>query len=480
MHIRDYLRVFKQYWFVIVAVAVAVFGITAFVTYSATPLYRSTAAIYVSPSGTTPNELSQGTTFLQGQMESYAELVETSTVLEPVIAELGLLETPKALSKSIAAKASGTSVILKVSATWDSAETAAQLANAAAASLSNRITELAPARPDGSASVEVEVVQSASVPEKPFSPQVGRNLMAGLVAGLLLGYLAALLVAVLDTRLRTPEQIREVAKSPVIAQLPTTGDTALAPGSRGAYAEAFRRLRANLDFIDAGDRPLQLVVTSSVVGEGKSTVAVNIARACAETGQRVLLIDADLRRPTVHTQLGLDSSIGLSTVLAGKAQLDDAVLPIGRGGNFHVLPSGILPPNPTELIESTAMEHLLAETKHSYDIVIIDSPPVLAVVDAVVLARKASGAVLVGRLGKLRRDELKRALENFEHFGSPLLGIVFNGLPKADKSPYHQALKETREGKAAKRGQRKASASSTDSQPVSGGAMIGSAVRGSH
>lgn len=426
MNVRDYLRVARQYWWVIVSVLAVVVGFTVYASSSATPMYRSSAAIYVSPEGETPNELSQGTSFLQGQMASYAELVSTSAVLEPVLDELGLDITAQELSRSVSATASNDSVILRVTATSEYPEVAAQKAEAVAASLSDRIAALSPTRADGTSSVAVVTVQEANVPTAPYSPKTGRNFVAALVAGLLLGYLIALAWALLDTRIRSTEQVRAVVKAPVLAEVPATKDT---KGVRGPFAEAFHRLCANLDFVGVGERPLLLVVTSTVPGEGKSTAALNLARACSSSGQRVLLIDADMRRPTLHARLGVDSNVGLSTVLVGKFTLREATLTVGRKGTLDFLPSGIEPPNPTQLLGSTAMDGLLAQARSEYDIVIIDSPPVLPVVDALVLAHKTNHALLITRLSKVKRDELQQATETFENSNVQLLGMVINGVP---------------------------------------------------
>ncbi len=359
-------------------------------------------------------------------MESYAELVSTSAVLDSVVKKLGLEVTARELSHSVGASASTDSVILHVTATSGSPDLAAQKANAVAQSLSERITSLAPTRPDGTSSVMVAVVQEANVPTEPFSPKTTRNVVAAGIAGLLLGYLLALAWAMLDTRVRTTEQLRELVLLPVLTEVPSTSNP---KNFRGPFAEAFHRLCANLDFVDVGERPLQLVVTSAVPGEGESTAALNLARACAEAGQRVLLIDADMRRPTVHSVVGLDASVGLSTVLAGKISLREATLHVGRKGNLDVLPSGVEPPNPTQLLGSTAMDLLLAETKREYDIVIIDSPPILPVVDSLVLAHKTDRALLVSRLGKVKREEVKQATESFANANARLLGLVVNGVP---------------------------------------------------
>ena len=178
-----------------------------------------------------------------------------------------------------------------------------------------------------------------------------------------------------------------------------------------------------------------MVVTSSLPGEGKSTTTINLAIALADAGSRVALVDADLRRPSVSKYLGIEGKVGLTTVLIGRATLDDVVQPWGNG-KLHVLPSGQIPPNPSELLGSKAMAQVLTQLAAKYDVVLIDTPPLLPVTDAAILARLTSGALVVVSADKLHRNQLRESLGSLETVGARILGIVLNRVARKPSDAY--------------------------------------------
>jgi capsular exopolysaccharide synthesis family protein len=194
-------------------------------------------------------------------------------------------------------------------------------------------------------------------------------------------------------------------------------------------------LRTNLSFIDVDQHAKALVVTSSVPGEGKSTVASNAAIAMAGAGQKVLLIDGDLRRPQVATLLGLEPTVGLTSVLIGASDLDESAQHHAPSG-LDVLTAGLLPPNPAELLQSRAMHELLEAARARYDVTIIDAPPLLPVTDAAVMASLTDGAVLIVRHGKTKRDQLTGAVARLAAVGSAPLGLVLNMAPGRRSGSY--------------------------------------------
>jgi capsular exopolysaccharide synthesis family protein len=190
-------------------------------------------------------------------------------------------------------------------------------------------------------------------------------------------------------------------------------------------SEAFRRLRTNLQFLDIADQPKTIVVTSSLAGEGKSTTAMNLAITLADAGSRVALVDADLRRPSIAEYMGLEGEVGLTTVLIGRADLKDAIQQWGSG-SLYVLPSGQVPPNPSELLGSGSMAKLLAQLSSQYDVVLIDTPPLLPVTDAAILAKITGGAVVVAAADQLHRQQLSAGLGSLQDVGARVLGVVLN------------------------------------------------------
>jgi polysaccharide biosynthesis transport protein len=209
------------------------------------------------------------------------------------------------------------------------------------------------------------LLRTATVPTTPTTPNPKRNLELGTLVGLALGFGLALLREVLDTKVRSEADVQKVADASVIARIGYDDDAPQHPlimqnSPHSHRSEAFRRLRTNLQFLDIADRPKTIVVTSSLPGEGKTTTAINLAITLADAGSRVALVDADLHRPSIADYMGLEGEVGLTTVLIGQADLQDAIQPWGNG-NLHVLPSGQVPPNPSELLGSRSMANLLEQ-----------------------------------------------------------------------------------------------------------------------
>jgi capsular exopolysaccharide synthesis family protein len=198
---------------------------------------------------------------------------------------------------------------------------------------------------------------------------------------------------------------------------------------RSVRAESYRQIRTNLQFMDL-ENPVQvLVVASSLAGEGKSTTATNLAMITAETGRRVLLIEADMRRPRVSDYLGLERAIGLSNVLVGQVAVTDVMQPWGTDG-LMVLPCGSIPPNPSELLGSHQMVDLIDELRGMFDLIVIDTPPLLPVTDAAVASTRADGVIVVVRYGKTSRNHLNTTLQSLDAVDARILGCVLSMVPR--------------------------------------------------
>ncbi|MFW8745217.1 CpsD/CapB family tyrosine-protein kinase, partial [Mesorhizobium japonicum] len=202
-----------------------------------------------------------------------------------------------------------------------------------------------------------------------------------------------------------------------------------------ARAEAFRSLRTNLQFLDVEGGPRSFVIASAIPEEGKTTTAANLAIAIAQSGARVAVVDADLRRPRLAGYLGLEGAVGLSDVLIGRVPLTDALQPWGNVP-LMVLPAGTRPPNPSELLGSRAMELLLQVLEREFDTVLIDVPPLLPVTDGALLAKQTRGALLLVAAGRVRRDELAGAIRALENVDAHLSGLILTMLPVKGPDAY--------------------------------------------
>lgn len=291
----------------------------------------------------------------------------------------------------------------------------------------------------------VQVAQEAVTPTSPSSPKTSRNTAFGLLLGLLLGLGLAFMLERLDRRIRRPEDLEAIYRLPPLGTVPKS--TALAHSTRKkrkkrtvlppAEAEVFSLIRAHLRFFNI-DRELHTVVIASAApGDGKTTIARHLAEAAARLGSRVLLLEVDLRHPTLAQQLNIQSGPGLADVLIGAIPIGEAIQTVNleaapgegaKGRTLDVLPAGgVLPPNPAELLESYSMDAVLERAKSTYDLVVIDTPPLTAVSDAFPLLTKVDGVVIVGWVGRSRRDTAEELHQVLASSGAPLLGIIANG-----------------------------------------------------
>ncbi|WP_425956688.1 polysaccharide biosynthesis tyrosine autokinase [Xylanimonas sp. McL0601] len=434
MELADYLSLLRKRWLSIALLTVvgvlAGFGASAL----ATPAYTAQAQVFVSVRGSdTTSDLLQGSNFTVRQVRSYIQLVQSPRVLQPVLDELGLTETTSDLAERVSAESPLDTVLINLSVEDPSPEQAAAIANAVADSLSDVVQELETPMGEVQSPVEVSTVRSASVPEAPSSPNTTMNLALGLLVGLALGVGIAVLRDVLDTKVRDVADVNAITDAPVLGAIAHEAEAATHPliieePAGSPRSEAFRRLRTNLQFLAVDENAKAIVVTSSLPAEGKSTTSINLALTLADAGAKVALVDADLRRPTVAKYLGLEGSVGLTTALIGRAAIDDVVQPWGNG-NLDVITSGQVPPNPSELLGSHRMSELVDELNRRYDVVIIDSPPLLPVTDGAILARLVGGAVVVVGAGTTQKAQLQDSLDTLGTANARVLGTVVNRVP---------------------------------------------------
>lgn len=304
----------------------------------------------------------------------------------------------------------------------------------------------------------VKTAQPATTPEDPIGPSPKRDAILALIAGGLLGLGIALLRARLDDRIRDLSELSERWDLPVLGLIPESSDLAN-PSPKlpsPAATEAFALARTNLRYLHVGGDVRTVVVTSAIAEEGKSTVSWNLALAAAMAEQRVLLIEADLRRPVMAQRLGLLGSKGLSELLAGMASPSEVVrelrvpVPGGNDARVAVVPAGFIPPSPIAILERASTAEKLRELGASYDLVIIDSPPATVVADAKVLLTHADGAVIVSRLGRVTRSALDRLRDTLAGLGTPVLGTIVNSGASAKAYGYggYESISSAQAGNA--------------------------------
>lgn len=284
---------------------------------------------------------------------------------------------------------------------------------------------------------DVEVLSPAKLPTPRVGPLPLRDGGVALAIGLMVGVVVAGGAELFDDSVRTREDlVRVLPETPVLGMIPTVaswkvGDDAVVASlsePQSAASEAYRSLRTAIQFM-AGRHGLHtLLITSAGPAEGKSTTAANLAVTFAAAGQRVVLIGADLRRPRVHEFFGLTNEVGFTSVLLGKVPLSEALQEVPEQPGLFVLASGPLPPNPAELLSSNRTAEMLTSLQIDADLVIIDSPPALAVTDSAVLGARVDATLLVSVPGATTHKELRRAVETFDRVDGRMLGLVLNGV----------------------------------------------------
>jgi len=455
MPLREFFAIVRRRWMSIAALTIVCLIGAGVLSYTATPQYRTSAQVYFTlPYGNSAGDLSQGSTYTQSQVLTYAQMAKMPIVLDPVSKEVGHGLSSAAIGGKVSASVTPDTVIVKITASDASPALAAKIANSVAKHLGNAARDLAPKTSSDRASVDARTVGAASVPHYPFSPQKTRNFALALLGGLFLGVALAVLRELLDNRIKSRVDVEAITEAPVLGEIQADRNVArqhvvLRDHPGGVQAEAFRRVQTNLAFLAVDRKPLAAVITSALAKEGKSSIAVNLAIASAEAGARTLLIDADLRSPSIAGYMGLEGEVGLANVLVGQADFEEVVQTYDPDIPLDVLTSGPTPPNTGRLIGSDAMTALLIDLFGRYEVLLIDCAPLLPVTDAAVLAREVSGAIVITRVpgarrmhpfarrqGGASRHQFAEAVGSLEQLDADVLGVVLNGLRARDNAYY--------------------------------------------
>ena len=412
-------------------------------------VYAASSSGYVTVGESGTVDVLSGSTAAKERARSYAAIVSSEAVAQKIKQnnpELSL--STGQIRSSLTATAGDNAALITVNAKASSPKNAQVLANSALQATADYIKEIEQnpgnaqalvngentgASPTGGNTVRVIPLNNASVNPPLVAPNYQQNVLVGAAAGLALVYLAIFLRRALDQRIRTRDDATKATGASILGVLPVSDDlnedNIVKGGTDDHIAqESIRQLRTNLRFVNVDTPPRSFIVTSAVPGEGKSTVSLSLARAMADAGSPVILIDADLRRPTVAKKLKLDAKVGLTQVLAGQVEIANAVHQLGDS-NLFVLPAGRIPPNPSELLGSDKMRQLINELSEEF-IVVVDVPPLLPVTDASLLSHSVDGVILVGSIGRSHREQMTEAASILKKVNANLFGMVLNRAPR--------------------------------------------------
>lgn len=441
MTLQHFLKLLRTRWVTVCTATVAAVLVAIAITWLTTPLYKASTRLFVSTSaGSSLSDVYQGNRLSQERVISYAQLLMGETLAQRTIDKLGLDMRAESLQENVKASVKPDTVLIDVDVLDMSPVQARDIANALSDEFVLMVRELETPASGTAPDARVVVEQRASVPDAPVSPNKIRNLALGLAVGIVLGIGLAILRDVLDNTVKNREILEQITDVGVVGGIQLDKERRKTPPiffgkDNSAIAESFRKLRTNLSFLSVDNPPRVIVITSSIPSEGKSTTAINIALALAESGNNVALVDGDMRRPTVHKYLNLVGTVGFSTVLSGAVPLSEA-LQASQFDGLTVLAAGTTPPNPSELLASQAATKILAELRGKFDYVIVDSSPLLAVTDAAILAANADGALIMARYGQTKREQLAQATGTLHDVGATLLGAVFTMIPAKNSSAY--------------------------------------------
>jgi capsular exopolysaccharide synthesis family protein len=472
----------RAHWIVlcfVLATAIA-FGLSKLQTKK----YTATASLNFNETSQAAELLglaNQSSASQQSIQDTNVLLLEVGDVAAKTARQIGHGLTPGGVANALGISPQGDTSVVNISATSTSPTLAADIANTYSTIFVNEqengdhatfvaeynkieqtLSKLSPAARLGTAGIDltnraavlnvliglpagtVTRISSASPPRSASSPKTRTNTILGAIIGLLLGLAVVILLERVDQRIREPKDLEDIYGLPLLGVVPESTALSRSGRDRGSVvlppreAEVFHLIRAHLRYFEV-DRDLRmLLVASAASGDGKTTVARSLAMAAAQMGSRVLLLEADLRRPTIAHPLGLSPGPGLADVLIGAASLSEATQlvdtdpisrDLSRGRPLSVLVAGATPPpNPGELLESHAMERVLEQSRVAYDLVVIDTAPLTVVSDSFPLLRKVDGVIIVGRVGRERRDVAQRLRQTLASGGGPLLGVIANGV----------------------------------------------------
>ncbi len=440
MELAHLVRLGRRWWWLLTAAAVLGGLVAAFVSARLTPTYEArTVLLVVQRQGEGVVQLNDLQT-AERLANTFSRLVSLRPVLERSIQEGSLPFDADGLEERLRVANPRGTQLLEVTAHASSAELAARMANTVARAFISSNEASLTSRPG-----QVSVVEEALPPARPVSPRPWLNTVLGVTLFALSAATVVLVIEYLDDTVKSGADAAEQTGLPVLARIEQFGrlqnpreQLQAANRPRSTIAEAYRAARTNLSYaMDLGRDRRLILVTSPGPGEGKTTTTANLAVVFGLAGHRVCVMDTDLRRPTIHRVFGTDNSRGLTTLLLAREPDLERSLVRSPYMNVTILPSGPLPPNPSELLGSARMQEILDSLRERFDVVLMDSPPALVVTDASVLGMLADGLLLVARAGKTRMGELRATVTELAQTGRPIAGVMLNRVRARDTGYYY-------------------------------------------
>ncbi|NQX17040.1 polysaccharide biosynthesis tyrosine autokinase [Rathayibacter sp. VKM Ac-2857] len=434
MGIREYGRLLRRGWLIISVCVALGLAIASAATVASDAEYRAQTTVFVSVATVTNQssaEVGASFTSAEARVASYVALVDSSSVLQPVIDRLQLDLSVGDLADEVTAAALPGTVIMSIDVVDDEAQRAADIADAVAQSLSAYVAQIEAPADGGPSRVDVKVLESAVAPSSPLSPDLLVYLILGGATGLIVGVGIVVLRSLGDGRIRSAKDVASGTSLPVLESIPYDAAirrTPLVVDGRSAVAESFRMLRTTILF-GSGARERTLLVTSARDGDGKSTVVANLAASIAQVGRTVVVIDADLRAPAQAGLFGIpDGGPTLGELLRSGSLPVDAELSVSAGG-VTVLPAGTATANPSDLLGTPTMERVVRYLSRHFDHVVIDAPAILTATDAVLLSTLVGTTVLVAGAGVSSSADLASAADRLRDVGGDVLGAVVARAP---------------------------------------------------